>query len=317
MRRQMLIPTANQYGLSQVRFRVLFLSVALACFGSWVVPSLAFAESSTCEFPRRAANGLTPISKCLDEWKQKNSVASENAKLVKTARWDFGAHQIGFEIYIPLIQKTIGTKANYDTDEFANALMAWQKKNNASPCNGLLDLNAFNALKKYWQESRGIEHAFEEKERVNISEDYRYLKPNIPVKPESLWLAGKKTFHAYQAMFAAARKDGVTGDFLKIASSNRDLKRLKMLQQGVPKNKIGFSIAGTKSVHFTGRALDLYVGGDPTESNDPNRLLQIHSKAYLWLLENGDKFGFKNYFYEPWHWEYVGGEVGAEASAQK
>ena len=60
------------------------------------------------------------------------------------------------------------------------------------------------------------------------------------------------------------------------------------------------------SPHFTGRALDLYVGGDPVESADANRAIQIKTPAYLWLVQNADRFGFRPYYYEPWHWEYVG-----------
>ncbi|MCA1629010.1 MAG: D-alanyl-D-alanine carboxypeptidase family protein [Acidobacteria bacterium] len=63
----------------------------------------------------------------------------------------------------------------------------------------------------------------------------------------------------------------------------------------------------TRSPHFTGRALDLYVGGyDPVSSKDDNRALQTQTKAYKWLVRNAERFGFRPYFYEPWHWEYVG-----------
>ena len=59
------------------------------------------------------------------------------------------------------------------------------------------------------------------------------------------------------------------------------------------------------SPHFTGRALDLYVGGDPVDTKDANRAIQVTTPAYKWLVRNADRFGFRPYFYEPWHWEYV------------
>ncbi len=60
------------------------------------------------------------------------------------------------------------------------------------------------------------------------------------------------------------------------------------------------------SPHFTGRALDLYVGGQPVETRDDNRAVQVQTPVYQWLVRNAARFGFRPYFYEPWHWEYVG-----------
>ena len=60
------------------------------------------------------------------------------------------------------------------------------------------------------------------------------------------------------------------------------------------------------SPHFTGRALDIYVGGEPVDTNDRNRLIQVQTPVYQWLVRNAERFGFRPYYYEPWHWEYVG-----------
>ena len=51
---------------------------------------------------------------------------------------------------------------------------------------------------------------------------------------------------------------------------------------------------------------DLYVGGEPVETNDSNRALQIQTPVYQWLVRNAERFGFQPYYYEPWHWEYTG-----------
>src|SRR5262249_45121831 len=69
------------------------------------------------------------------------------------------------------------------------------------------------------------------------------------------------------------------------------------------------------SPHFTGRALDLYVGGSPVDTKDLNRAIQVNTPAYRWLVRNAERFGFRPYFCEPWHWEYVerGGKVGGAA----
>jgi LAS superfamily LD-carboxypeptidase LdcB len=64
------------------------------------------------------------------------------------------------------------------------------------------------------------------------------------------------------------------------------------------------------SAHRTGAALDLNVGwiqGVAADSTSPeNRLLQTRTAPYRWLVMNAARFGFVNYPYEPWHWEWVG-----------
>ena len=64
------------------------------------------------------------------------------------------------------------------------------------------------------------------------------------------------------------------------------------------------------SAHRTGTAVDLYVGAapghSPVDSDDANRLHQSKTPAYRWLVQNAARFGFVNYVFEPWHWEWTG-----------
>jgi LAS superfamily LD-carboxypeptidase LdcB len=41
-------------------------------------------------------------------------------------------------------------------------------------------------------------------------------------------------------------------------------------------------------------------------SSDANRLYQTQTPAYRWLVRNARRFGFVNYVFEPWHWEWTG-----------
>jgi LAS superfamily LD-carboxypeptidase LdcB len=41
-------------------------------------------------------------------------------------------------------------------------------------------------------------------------------------------------------------------------------------------------------------------------SADANRLYQVGTPAYRWLVANAARFGFVNYVFEPWHWEWIG-----------
>lgn len=64
------------------------------------------------------------------------------------------------------------------------------------------------------------------------------------------------------------------------------------------------------SAHRTGLALDITVGAAPgytvDSSADPNRLYMVRGIAYRWLLAHAGEYGFVNYPFEPWHWEWTG-----------
>jgi LAS superfamily LD-carboxypeptidase LdcB len=57
--------------------------------------------------------------------------------------------------------------------------------------------------------------------------------------------------------------------------------------------------------------MDLYLGrapgSDPVSSRDENRRAIADGPAYRWLMANADRFGFVNYPFEPWHWEWIAG----------
>jgi LAS superfamily LD-carboxypeptidase LdcB len=67
------------------------------------------------------------------------------------------------------------------------------------------------------------------------------------------------------------------------------------------------------SAHRTGLAMDIWVGsapgGDPASTAAFNRLYQSRTPAYRWMVRNAGRFGFVNYSYEPWHWEWAGERI--------
>jgi LAS superfamily LD-carboxypeptidase LdcB len=91
--------------------------------------------------------------------------------------------------------------------------------------------------------------------------------------------------------------------YFKIISSFRSREYQEELRRKSPNS--GSAGLAVNSPHFTGRALDIYVGGDPVDTKDSNRAIQVDTPAYRWLVHNAERFGFRPYFYEPWHWEYV------------
>ena len=73
-------------------------------------------------------------------------------------------------------------------------------------------------------------------------------------------------------------------------------------------------------VNATGYAVDLNLGFAPgsrvDSTSQANRLYQTRTDAYRWLVRNAGRYGFVNYVYEPWHWEWVGEPADAATAAQ-
>lgn len=239
-----------------------------------------------------------------------SKAALSNSNLKSSLKWTFGKKaQTGWHLYVPLIQHTIKTENAPESSEFAFALSVWQKENRLAP-SGVLDEDTLMALIKFWQ-SRRIPKLYEADEKLLFNAPIADFFDST--RERNLLNVEKETYAAYKKMIAAAAKDlglkiengNLTGadKYLTIISAHRSCAYQEQLRKKEP-NAGRAQIAFT-SPHFTGRALDIYVGGEPVTTKDANRAIQIETKAYKWLVENAHKFGFYNYFYEPWHWEYV------------
>src|SRR5258708_20727714 len=136
-----------------------------------------------------------------------------------------------------------------------------------------------------------------------------------PKRPEELRQIERRTYAAYKRMVAAAVADrslalvhqgrqlALGEKYLKIISAFRSREYQEKLRREAPNS--GSAGLAVNSPHFTVRALDLYVGGEPVDTRDSNRALQVQTRVYQWLVRNAERFGFRPYCYEPWHWEYV------------
>lgn len=238
--------------------------------------------------------------------------AKRNALLSTELIWTFGSkQQHGWYLYTSLVKRLLGTNRNPDSKEFAGALARWQEKTGLKP-SGVLDEETLYAIVADWQ-GRRI------KDRSPASAEALLTAPSSdfwdPERPEELRKVEREAYAAYKRMVAAAVADrslGLAGrngelatneKFLKIISSFRSREYQEKLRQENP--QAGSAGLAVNSPHFTGRALDLYVGGEPVSTNDANRALQVQTRVYQWLVRNAERFGFRPYFYEPWHWEYV------------
>jgi hypothetical protein len=242
------------------------------------------------------------------------AAAAENAVLHNELAWTFGGkQQRGWYLYDLLIGQTFNTSVETIDADFAGAVATWQKKRGLSP-SGILDENSWMALVAQWQGNRL-------KNRASATPDQLLTAPPSdfydPSRAEELRQVERATHAAYKEMIAAAIADpslnlkhtspgelAPTEKFLKIVSAFRSREYQDELRRKSP-NAGSAGLAVNNSPHFTGRALDLYVGGDPVDTKDANRAIQVNTPVYRWLVRNADRFGFRPYFYEPWHWEYV------------
>ena len=229
--------------------------------------------------------------------------AHDNAARQNDLAWTFGGKgQRGWAIYLPLIQRLIGTGDEADTDGFANAVMRWQKSAGAN-AGGVIDEPTLMKMIAEWQSRRLRDRSYPTPEQLLTAPAAEFYDP---ARPDDQRQIERQTYAAYKEMLAAAARDGVAGcgSYLQLISAFRSRERQEQLRRESPQS--GRAGLAVNSPHFTGRALDLYVGGDPVEAKDPNRLTQTRTPAYRWLVANAERFGFRPYFFEPWHWEFVG-----------
>lgn len=243
-----------------------------------------------------------------------SAAMAQNRILKFSLNWAFGGkNQRGWHLYESLIKKLIVTEANAETPEFANALAEWQQKQGFAPT-GILDNASFKKMTEMWQAQRLGRRGNYATEDVlfdaPITDFWDSERDAARLKVE------RETYAAYKQMLAAAAKDKSlnlkltpTGElapeekFLRIISAFRSREHQAQLRKQSPNS--GSAGLAVNSPHFTGHALDIYVGGEPVTTKDFNRTIQVQTPVYKWLVKNAEKFGFYPYFYEPWHWEYV------------
>lgn len=224
----------------------------------------------------------------------------------------FGRPEQGWAIYAPAIAAEIHTACPPDTAGFAAGL-AWWQAHNRLIAHGAVDPPTFMAMKAAWQGRR----PFLALRAKNVCPDpppetnLVAVPPDEVDKPDPVLLR-PRVLAALLRMAAAARaatpEAAAHPDWFKVFSGYRspayDAARCE--SEG---NCGGIARAACSS-HRTGLAVDLDLGAAPgfsvDSSADPNRLFQTRAPAYRWLVRNARRYGFVNYVYEPWHWEWTG-----------
>jgi LAS superfamily LD-carboxypeptidase LdcB len=289
-----------------------FVIIALLVLVAGVVAFAAHNQSRS-----KSAEPVKPTARVTKTNAPKASAfapaATANASLRNELTWTFGGkQQRGWYLYNLLIGETLNQHDDAATTDFAESLSKWQKKHGLS-ADGVLDEDALMAMVSLWQSNRLKNKAYATPDQLLTAPPSDFYDPS---RADELRQVERSTYAAYKKMIAAAIADSslklahtAAGElapgeqYLKIVSSFRSREYQDNLRRQSPNS--GSAGLAVNSPHFTGRALDLYVGGSPVDTKDSNRAIQVNTPVYRWLVRNADRFGFRPYFYEPWHWEYI------------
>jgi len=276
-----------------------------------VVTFLAVAVSAQSPRPtRRPVVSTTSITSS----SLFSGAATTNVSLRNDLTWTFGGkQQRGWYLYDLLIGKTLNTTHDPTTSDFAAALASWQRRSRTT-ADGILDQDTLMALVSQWQGNRLKDRSYATPDQLLTAPPSDFYDPS---RADEMRQVERDTYAAYKRMIAAAISDPAlklahtssdqlapAEKYFKIVSAFRSREYQENLRRKSP-NAGSAGLAVNNSPHFTGRALDLYVGGSPVDTKDSNRAIQVNTPAYRWLVQNAERFGFRPYFYEPWHWEFV------------
>ena len=241
------------------------------------------------------------------------AAARNNKEQVLKMEWDFaGTRQRGVYLYAPIIAEMIDSSSPVDSPEFASALAAWQYKQGLAST-GKLDKESWGRMVELLQTARLKSRDYPPMDQLTTAPVSDFYDPT---RPDDLRKVHKKAYKAYKRMIKKARADKKIAaaiadpsnpeskNYFKIISAWRSREYQDELRKRQGGN-LGRIALAKLSPHFTGRAIDIYVGGLPVSTEDSNRAKQVATPAYKWLVKNASKFGFRPYFFEPWHWEYV------------
>lgn len=244
--------------------------------------------------------------------------AVANAISLYALEWTpFGAAELGWGTYLPLLQQELGTDCGPGTSDFAAALAGFQGRHGL-PATGAFDPATFEVLKGVLQERRPFVMARLRGECPDPPplRELGYLEAPEEHADRLTRLLRRDVLDAYRRMVAAARAEvpEVRNDpeLLQIFSGFRD-PEADAARCAAEGNCDGLRRA-VCSPHRTGAAVDLYVGqwmGMGVDSTRPeSRQFMTRGATYRWLVRNAGRFGFVPYLYEPWHWEWVGAAPG-------
>lgn len=250
-----------------------------------------------------------------------SEAAAANAASLETLEWaPFRRPERGWAIYATRIAAEIGTRCPAMSPGFAAALADWQGEHRL-PATGVVDIPGFAVMNAKWTLARPFVMATRGG-NCPLPADAAVLAVAAPTESY-----GGKTIvlhvgalAAYRRMMAAARRQLPLGepDRFRIFSGFR-APEADDLRCAVDGNCQGI-VRAACSAHRTGMAIDMHVGAaagfGPDSSDDGNRRAMVRTLGYRWLVANAARFGFVNYVFEPWHWEWSPPSTSAAATGK-
>lgn len=263
--------------------------------------------------PTQTAGGATPRGPVSADCRTPGwtAAAETNAGSLRILAWaPFGRQETGWEIYVPLIQTEIRTTCPADSEGFAAALAEWQGAQSLAK-DGVLSEPLFMALKAAVQTRREFVRFTALGACPDTPDLITAARVDEGYGGKQVWMR-PKALTAYRQMVAAAR-----AEVPEIAADPRNLTIFSGYRSPAAdaarcqaEGNCDGIVRARCSAHRTGLAADIYVGQapgyGPDSTADPNRLFMTRTPAYRWLLANAGRFGFVNYPFEPWHWEWTG-----------
>lgn len=289
----------------------IFAVLALAACGP--APVRAPASSQEAEIPALPNGPLGPPSPpdCRGTGAMQQAASDNSASLTALDWSPLGVPERGWEAYEPLVAQEIHSACPPQSAGFADDLAHWQRLHGLGP-DGRMTPEVFAALYQVWHARRPFAQVKPEDcpappsdaELALAAASESYGGKAIRLKPGAL--------EALRRMTAAARAvdPAIAADprNLQVFSGFRDpaADLARCAADGSCDNRRRTWC----SAHRTGTAVDLYLGQAPGYGPDStafeSRLYLSRTPAYRWLVLNAWRFGFVNYAYEPWHWEWTG-----------
>ncbi len=239
----------------------------------------------------------------------------------------FGRAETGWEVYMPLVAAEVGAAPVPQGVAFAQALARWQAAHRL-PADGVFTAETFGRLRDELQARRPFLQARTAARAANGG-----LAAPCPDPPDEATLewttpaeswgarpdaARPGTLAAWRRMRAAAARDGALESPLSLQVFSAYRSPAYDAARCATEGTCDGVRRATCSAHRTGLTLDLVLDGvRPVDSTAaPDRLRLSRSSAYRWMLLNARRFGFVNYPFEPWHWEWTGEPVSSPPAVQ-